>query len=115
MADKLYHGCRIKRSDYDNGVGVAVLHPVKLGSFIAAFDDVALVVDDKGRDEWGYQEVLIVDEAREKWDALPSALREVLLSHAHDMGKKIAAIKALRSVTDLGLTDAKRAIEGFTV
>ena len=66
------------------------------------------------------------DPAKEAWDKLDPEVRRLLLVMGrrpcwqadigdYGLGKPIPAIKQLRHLTGLGLVDAKRAIEEFTV
>lgn len=113
MAQRLYHMAKV-RSGRSDTLGIALAHPLRDGSFVAVFEDFSVIVNERGRDVYGDIEATVVDETREKWDALDGCVREILILTASSLGKKITAIKALRSLTGLGLTEAKRAIEEFT-
>lgn len=92
--------------------GIAVEVPNQPGLFMAAFDTpgYAIVFNADGNDLGGWSLVQRVDAALAIWNDLDLDLRKVLSGNTN----KIAAIKYLRSITGLGLTEAKRAIECFT-
>lgn len=95
-----------------NHTGIALEVPNRPGLFMATFDApaYALTSNENGEDVEGWNLVERVDTAQAAWDTLDSDLRKVLAGNLN----KIAAIKYLRSLTGLGLTEAKRAIKCFT-
>lgn len=54
-----------------------------------------------------------ISVARAEFDKLVPAIRDVITLTAVDLNKPVAAIKALRAVTTLGLTDAKSVIDSL--
>jgi len=101
--------------------GVVVAHPTDFDKVVVVFPDSARVgnLNDEPHDmdsDW-----VIVDSVREAWDAVDAGVRETIQwmmgpmqSGPYSIGpQKIRAIKLLRAVSGLGLSDAKRAVENF--
>jgi hypothetical protein len=106
---KITHGDTVAHYEC---TGLAVAIPDRPGLFVAVFSHpgYALIFTENGNDLGGWNPVNRVDMAQAVWDTLDPDLRKVLIGNTN----KFAAIKYLRSITNLGLTEAKRAIETFT-
>lgn len=94
-----------------------IAHPVAPGYLVLVSDSVGDQYMGAIRAADGYETgqfgVTVIDEVREAWDSLDGSVRQ-MLDYTRQT-RKITAIKALRALTGLGLTEAKRAIETFNV
>jgi hypothetical protein len=116
---KLFHGCTARYVWAGaNTIASIFSHPIDSGRFIVVAQDTwggerLWSVDADGRDCDRDQIVIVIDPAQEAWDKLDATVREMVLFLARDCSKKISAIKFLRTLTGLGLAEAKRAVEEF--
>lgn len=98
--------------------GTAMEDPNRPGHFAAIFEGYwgvyAVTFNEDGLELGipnGNVVVIKIDEARKAWASLDITLRTILKAAAET--KKITAIKYLRQITAISLSDAKRAIEEF--
>lgn len=112
---KIQHGDTVQITDKPERTATAFSNPDNVNELVAVFTGhfgrYVTIFDEDGKDNHGYAEITKIDRARIAWDNLSRHVREVLIHTRYD--KKILAIKALRTLTGLSLTDAKRAIEEF--
>lgn len=112
---KIQYGDTVQITSNPERTATAFTNPDNPNELVAVFTGhfgrYVEIFDEDGKDNHGYAEVTKVDTARTAWDNLDSSVRQVLIHTSTE--KKITAIKALRALTNLSLTDAKRAIEDF--
>ena len=113
--------------------GVVIDHPTQASWVIVVSDDVddgasAFVYNRNGtQPSTDFVDVTPIDPLRESWDAVNETVREHikwLMAGGHSdpwsdarsfQPQKIRAIKLLRAVSGLGLTEAKLAVETFGI